>query len=191
MYLFELLALVAVLRPPRRLAAWLLLCISAVGVTLLALVVPNVGALYRFRYTFWVLLIVLGTKGFEALLKSSGRMRPSLGGVLSLFDGSSIKRVAAMACGCPLVVSDIAAHREILDDRTACFVSPDEPGQVADAIKTTLQSRAEAQTRAQAGRAKAGHWGIEDMGLLYEKLYLNLLATRDTPTSHDYLYYSP
>jgi hypothetical protein len=68
MYVFELLALLAVLRPPRRLAAWLLLSITAFGVTALGLVVPNVGALYRFRYTFWVLLIILGAKGFESAL---------------------------------------------------------------------------------------------------------------------------
>jgi glycosyltransferase involved in cell wall biosynthesis len=103
---------------------------------------------------------------------------------LSRVEGCPNVVMEAMACGCPLVVSDIAAHREILNDRTACFVNPDEPGQVADAIKTTLQSRADAQARAQAGRAKAAHWGIEDMALLYEKLYLNLLGTRDTPTSH-------
>jgi 4-amino-4-deoxy-L-arabinose transferase-like glycosyltransferase len=77
MYVFELLALVAVLRPPRRLAAWLLLSITAFGVTLLGLVVPNVGALYRFRYTFWVLLIILGAKGFEAVRASSGRRPPA------------------------------------------------------------------------------------------------------------------
>src|SRR5258708_34724849 len=112
MYLFELLAFVAVLRTPHRLAAWLLLSISALGVTLLAIVVPNVGALYRFRYTFWVLLIVLGAKGFEkmragrsrtadkhvdapteALLASAGRTRPP--GGLSLFGWSWISRVAA------------------------------------------------------------------------------------------------
>ena len=34
---------------------------------------------------------------------------------------------------------------------------------MADAIKTTLQSHAEAQAHAQAGRAKAAYWGIEDM----------------------------
>ena len=72
-YVFELLALVAVFRPPHRLAAWLLLSISAFGVTLLGMVVPNVGALYRFRYTFWLLLIVLGAKGFEAALTSYRR----------------------------------------------------------------------------------------------------------------------
>jgi len=73
MYVFGLLALVGVLRPPRRLAAWLLLSVTAFGVTALGLVVPNVGALYRFRYTFWVLLIVLAAKGFESVLTSAGR----------------------------------------------------------------------------------------------------------------------
>lgn len=73
MYATELLALVAVLRPPRRIAAWLLLSVSAFGVTLMALVVPNVGALYRFRYTFWVLLVVLGAKGLDTLVASTGR----------------------------------------------------------------------------------------------------------------------
>lgn len=70
MYVFELLALVAVIRPPRRIAAWLLFSISVFGMTLLGVVVPNVGALYRFRYTFWLLLIILAAKGFEAALAS-------------------------------------------------------------------------------------------------------------------------
>jgi hypothetical protein len=73
MYVFELLGLVAVFRPPRRLAAWLLLSISAFGVTLLGLAVPNMGALYRFRYAFWMLLIILGAKGFESVLAFSGQ----------------------------------------------------------------------------------------------------------------------
>ena len=30
----------------------------------------------------------------------------------------------------------------------------------------------------------AVHWGIEDMAVLYEKLYLNLLATLDTLPTH-------
>ena len=81
MYGIELLALVAVLRPRRRLAAWLLLSITAFGVTALGLVIPNVGALYRFRYTFWVLLIVLGAKGLVSVFASYGR-RPRAGGVV-------------------------------------------------------------------------------------------------------------
>jgi len=98
MYAFELLALAAVFRPPRRLAAWLLFLVSAFGMTVLGLVVPNVGALYRFRYTFWVLIIVLGAKGFEAAAAEYKRRR-----------GRSLARAAAgvatacllaVACGC-------------------------------------------------------------------------------------------
>ncbi|HEX8559710.1 MAG TPA: hypothetical protein VF668_16545 [Pyrinomonadaceae bacterium] len=74
-YLVELLALAAALLPPRRLAAWLLLGVTVFGVTGLGLVIPNVGALFRFRYTFWVLLIVLGAKGFESLLAWRGAAR--------------------------------------------------------------------------------------------------------------------
>lgn len=71
MYVIGLLALLAVVRPPHRLAASLLLSITILGVTLLGLVVPNIGALYRFRYVFWVLLIILGVKGFEVIRGSA------------------------------------------------------------------------------------------------------------------------
>jgi len=72
MYVIGLLALFAVVRPPHRLSALLLLSITIFGVTLLGLVVPNVGAVYRLRYMFWVLLIILGVKGLEVI---SGSVR--------------------------------------------------------------------------------------------------------------------
>jgi hypothetical protein len=75
-YACQLLAVVAVLCAPRRLAAWLLLSITVFGVTGLGLVVPNVGALYRFRYTFWVLLIILGAKGLERVISSRAAATP-------------------------------------------------------------------------------------------------------------------
>ena len=74
-YVFELLALAAVALGPRRIAAWLLLTLTTFGLTALGLVVPNVGALYRFRYTFWILLIVLGAKGLEGVLPMPARGR--------------------------------------------------------------------------------------------------------------------
>jgi glycosyltransferase involved in cell wall biosynthesis len=40
----------------------------------------------------------------------------------SVFEGQPNAVLEAMACGCPLVVSDIAAHREFLDDETAAIV---------------------------------------------------------------------
>ena len=82
----------------------------------------------------------------------------------------------AMACGCPLVVSDIPAHREILDERTALFAGPDDPGAVAAALKATLSSADAARGRARAARLKAAGWPVETMARLYEELYLNLLV---------------
>jgi 4-amino-4-deoxy-L-arabinose transferase-like glycosyltransferase len=66
-YLCELLALYGLWRNMRCLAAWLLLLVTTFGVTVLGLIVSNVGTLYRFRYPFWILLIVLGVMGFESL----------------------------------------------------------------------------------------------------------------------------
>jgi hypothetical protein len=65
MYVLELFALAAVVLGRRRLASLLLLLVAAFGVTILGLVVSNVGTLYRFRYVFWILLIVLGVTGAE------------------------------------------------------------------------------------------------------------------------------
>jgi len=78
MYLCGLLALVAVWRAPHRLANWLLLSIYALGVTGLGLVVSNIGALYRVRYLFLILLIVLAVKGLESIVTSwtAGRSIP-------------------------------------------------------------------------------------------------------------------
>lgn len=68
MYLCELLVLLGIWRAPRSLPAWLLLLISTFGVTVLGLVVSNVGTLYRFRYLFWLLLIILGAKSLESIM---------------------------------------------------------------------------------------------------------------------------
>jgi hypothetical protein len=69
MYLFGIFAVIGAFRRTHRLASLFLLSITVFSVTLLGLVVPNVGALYRFRYTFWVLLIVLGVKGLISIVQ--------------------------------------------------------------------------------------------------------------------------
>jgi hypothetical protein len=68
MYILECLALFALWQSRRRLVAWFLLLIATFGVTLLSLIVANLGALYRMRYVFWILLIILGAKGAGQIL---------------------------------------------------------------------------------------------------------------------------
>lgn len=59
-YVIALLACIFVWQNRRRLDVWLLVLTLMTGVTALGLVVVNVGTLYRMRYPFWILMVVLG-----------------------------------------------------------------------------------------------------------------------------------
>jgi hypothetical protein len=67
-YVIECLALFGLWIRRKHLAAWLLFLVAALGALSLGLVVTNIGALYRLRYPFWALLVVLGTGGAANLL---------------------------------------------------------------------------------------------------------------------------
>lgn len=67
-YLLSPLALAAVWKFRRSVFVWYLLALALMGATALGLVVVNLGALYRMRYTFWMLVIIL----------ASGYVGPSL-----------------------------------------------------------------------------------------------------------------
>lgn len=68
MYLIELLAIVGVWAGRRRLAVWLMALSAAGGIILLGLVVVNVAVLFRLRYFFLMLLIVLASGGVQRIL---------------------------------------------------------------------------------------------------------------------------
>ena len=93
----------------------------------------------------------------------------------SRFEGRPNVVLEAMACGCPLVVSDIPAHREILDDGSACFAHPDDPVEIAEALKTTLLSGSAARARADVAQARVAEWTIRGMAARYEHLYLSVI----------------
>jgi hypothetical protein len=63
MYFVEGLALLGLWRGRRRISAWFLFSVAAMGMTALGLVVVNVGTLYRLRYVFLVFLIILAADG--------------------------------------------------------------------------------------------------------------------------------
>jgi putative peptidoglycan lipid II flippase len=67
MYVVEVLALVGLWSCRRRFPAWLLFLATAIGVIALGMVVANIGTLYRLRYAFWMLLILLGMEGARLL----------------------------------------------------------------------------------------------------------------------------
>jgi ABC-type multidrug transport system fused ATPase/permease subunit len=68
LYIVELLALICLWRSRSNLEAWLLFLVNLAGVVALALAVINLGALYRFRYGFFMLILILGAHGLMTLL---------------------------------------------------------------------------------------------------------------------------
>jgi glycosyltransferase involved in cell wall biosynthesis len=93
---------------------------------------------------------------------------------LSRVEGCPNVVLEAMACGCPLVVSDIPAHREMLDERSARFADPDDTLKAAADIKAVLAHGDAA--RARAARARTAGRPVETVARRYEQLYLSLLG---------------
>lgn len=67
MYFLYLAVALCAWRERRNQKMWLLLLVAMIGMLALGLVVVNAGALFRLRYVFWILLIVLGSRGFSRI----------------------------------------------------------------------------------------------------------------------------
>ncbi len=94
---------------------------------------------------------------------------------VSLFEGQPNAVLEAMACGCPLVVSDIPAHREILDESSALLVDPRDPAAVAAALEQVLANPAQARARAERARGQARRFALQSVAGAYEALYRSIV----------------
>jgi 4-amino-4-deoxy-L-arabinose transferase-like glycosyltransferase len=63
MYFLYVAVAFCVWRERRNLRLWLLFLVGSIGIVALGLVVVNAGALYRIRYVFWMMLIVIAAEG--------------------------------------------------------------------------------------------------------------------------------
>lgn len=97
---------------------------------------------------------------------------------VSLFEGNPNTVLEAMAIGCPLVVSDIPPHREILDERMARFCNPASKDAIAQAIEAVLEAPAAAAQRAAAASVAADEWTLERGARAYLDLYRELTSRR-------------
>jgi len=96
---------------------------------------------------------------------------------VSLFEGMPNAVMESMACACPLVVSNIRAHRTILEESCAIFVDPMSPSDICAGILRCLENGDTSRAMAQRARERAAHWSIERMAELYESLYLRIAAS--------------
>jgi glycosyltransferase involved in cell wall biosynthesis len=89
----------------------------------------------------------------------------------SRFEGHPNVVLEAVACGTPLVVSDIPEHREFLDERTALLVPPDDDEALARALAQVSADPERARARAAAARPLVEALGVERAAALYDEVY--------------------
>ena len=97
-----------------------------------------------------------------------------------LFEGRPNVVMEAMAAGRPLVVSDIPAHREMLDETSAVWIDPGDAGAIAAAVHKVLDDPASAARRAAAAKARAVQWSIAAAAAEYDRVYRLVLSRSRT-----------
>lgn len=94
----------------------------------------------------------------------------------SWFEGHPNSVIEAAAAGCPLVVSDIPAHRAFLDESMALFAPPDDREALSRAVTEALSNREAALARAAAAQRRVAEWSIGSISAQYARIYRELVA---------------
>jgi glycosyltransferase involved in cell wall biosynthesis len=89
----------------------------------------------------------------------------------SLFEGCPNAVLEAMACGCPLVVSDIQAHHEILDENCALFFDPYDIQDLVNKIFHALNDIKASNRRSYNAKEKIKSWSIPERANRHERIY--------------------
>ena len=95
---------------------------------------------------------------------------------LSSNEGCPNAVIEAMACGCPLIVSDIPAHREILNEKSALFVAQNDLSQVSDAIIQVFKNQNATHQRVDIAKKLIRDRSITNMTRQYESVYRKILS---------------
>lgn len=90
---------------------------------------------------------------------------------MSRYEGNPNVVLEAMAAGCPLIVSDIPEHREILSDESASFVPSENSIELAAAIKKLLADPDTAHRKLDQAKRYVDSLTIQLAADAYEEVY--------------------
>jgi glycosyltransferase involved in cell wall biosynthesis len=94
----------------------------------------------------------------------------------SWYEGHPNAVIEAAAAGCPLVISDIPAHRAFLDDRSALFAPPDDVDALSRTITAALEDRDAARARAVEAKRIVTEWSIAKVSAAYANIYAEMAS---------------
>jgi len=92
----------------------------------------------------------------------------------SIREGFGIALAEAMALGKPIIASDIPAHREVGNELSVEYFSPDDPEDLADKIEILLCSPQRMEQQANQAKELAERYRIEEVTEEYREVYLSL-----------------
>ncbi|MDQ6717718.1 MAG: glycosyltransferase family 4 protein [Gemmatimonadota bacterium] len=93
----------------------------------------------------------------------------------SVFEGNPTVVIEAAAAGCPLLISDIDAHRRILTDDSAAFVEVADAPALASAIERALSDREGSASRAKKAAELLGRLTPDAAAKQYDAVYHSIL----------------
>jgi glycosyltransferase involved in cell wall biosynthesis len=100
----------------------------------------------------------------------------------SYFEGSPTTVLEAMALGCPLVVSQIKEHEEILDTASAFFCNPGSASDIARTIGQCLDDPAGTTARVQVARLRSSIYSIDAASRKYAAIYSQVAKKYEVKT---------
>lgn len=95
---------------------------------------------------------------------------------VSHFEGRPNAVIEAIACGTPLVVSDIPEHREFLDEQSAALVNRHDPIEIGKAINNCLANPDMSHRRAEVAKNIIAKWSVPNIAQQYVRIYKSVLG---------------